>query len=66
MLKKLPMILNEAEAARQKAEELASKREEELAGSRKEAASIVENAKGNCRKEQNLRSFQKPLKKQYV
>mgnify|MGYP001104244548 CR=1 FL=1 len=37
-------------AARQKAEELASKREEELAGSRKEAASIVENAKETAEK----------------
>lgn len=42
---KITNDIDEAEAARQKAEELARKREEELAGSRKEAASIVENAK---------------------
>ena len=47
---KITNDIDEAEAARQKAEELASKREEELAGSRKEAASIVENAKETAEK----------------
>ena len=47
---KITNDIDEAEAARQKAEELASKREEELAGSRKEAASIVENAKDTAEK----------------
>ena len=47
---KITNDIDEAEAARQKAEELANKREEELAGSRKEAASIVENAKETAEK----------------
>ena len=47
---KITNDIDGAEAARQKAEELASKREEELAGSRKEAASIVENAKETAEK----------------
>ena len=47
---KITNDIDEAEAARKKAEELASKREEELAGSRKEAASIVENAKETAEK----------------
>lgn len=47
---KITNDIDEAEAARQKAEELARKREEELAGSRKEAASIVENAKETAEK----------------
>ena len=47
---KITNDIDQAEAARKKAEELASKREEELAGSRKEAASIVENAKETAEK----------------
>ena len=39
-----------AEAARQKAEDLAQKREEALAGSREEAATIVETAKETAEK----------------
>ena len=39
-----------AEAARQKAEDLAQKREESLAGSREEAATIVETAKETAEK----------------
>ncbi|MFS9043746.1 F0F1 ATP synthase subunit B [Streptococcus rubneri] len=47
---KITNDIDEAEAARKKAEELAAKREAELAGSRKEAASIVENAKETAEK----------------
>lgn len=58
--KRLQMILMEQNQL-SKAEEPAN--EEELAGSRKEAASIVAK---ELQKRTNLRSFQKPLKKQYV
>ena len=42
--------IDEAEAARKKAEELAAKREEELAGSRQEATTILETAKETAEK----------------
>ena len=47
---KITNDIDEAEAARQKAEELASKREEELAGSRQEATTILETAKETAEK----------------
>ena len=42
--------IDQAEAARKKAEELAAKREEELAGSRQEATTILETAKETAEK----------------
>ena len=42
---KITNDIDQAEAARKKAEELAAKREEELAGSRQEATTILETAK---------------------
>lgn len=42
--------IDQAEAARKKAEELAAKREEELAGSRQEATTIFETAKETAEK----------------
>ena len=50
VLKKISSDIDGAEAARKKAEELASKREAELAGSRSEAKTIIENAKGTAEK----------------
>ena len=47
---KISSDIDGAEAARKKAEELASKREAELAGSRTEAKTIIENAKGTAEK----------------
>ena len=47
---KITNDIDEAEIARKKAEELASKREAELAGSRKEAKTIIENAKETAEK----------------
>ena len=47
---KISSDIDGAEAARKKAEELASKREAELAGSRSEAKTIIENAKGTAEK----------------
>ena len=47
---KIANDIDEAEIARKKAEELASKREAELAGSRKEAKTIIENAKETAEK----------------
>ncbi len=50
VLKKISSDIDGAEAARKKAEELASKREAELAGSRSEAKTIIENAKETAEK----------------
>ena len=47
---KITNDIDEAEAARKKAEELAAKREEELAGSRQEATTILETAKETAEK----------------
>ena len=47
---KIANDIDEAEAARKKAEELAAKREEELAGSRQEATTILETAKETAEK----------------
>ena len=47
---KISSDIDGAEAARKKAEELASKREAELAGSRSEAKTIIENAKETAEK----------------
>ena len=47
---KITNDIDEAEAARQKAEELAAKREAELAGSRQEATTILETAKETAEK----------------
>ena len=47
---KISSDIDGAEAARKKAEELASKREAELAGSRTEAKTIIENAKETAEK----------------
>ena len=47
---KISSAIDGAEAARKKAEELASKREAELAGSRSEAKTIIENAKETAEK----------------
>ena len=47
---KISSDIDDAEEARKKAEELASKREAELAGSRTEAKTIIENAKGTAEK----------------
>lgn len=47
---KITNDIDEAEAARKKAEELAAKREEELAGSRQEATNILETAKETAEK----------------
>lgn len=47
---KITNDIDEAEAARKKAEELAVKREEELAGSRQEATTILETAKETAEK----------------
>lgn len=47
---KITNDIDEAEAARKKAEELATKREEELADSRQEATSILETAKETAEK----------------
>ena len=47
---KIAADIDGAEAARKKAEELASKREAELAGSRSEAKTIIENAKETAEK----------------
>ncbi|MEW4353363.1 F0F1 ATP synthase subunit B [Streptococcus pneumoniae] len=47
---KITNDIDSAEAARQKAEELAQKREMELAGSRKEATAIIETAKETAEK----------------
>ena len=47
---KITNDIDEAEAARQKAEELAAKREAELAGSRQEAPTILETAKETAEK----------------
>jgi ATP synthase F0, B subunit len=47
---KITNDIDEAEAARKKAEELASKREAELAGSRQEATTILETAKETAEK----------------
>lgn len=48
--KKISDDIDSAEAARQKAEDLAQKREEALAGSRAEAVAIVETAKETAEK----------------
>ena len=47
---KITKDIDEAEAARKKAEELAAKREAELAGSRQEATTILETAKETAEK----------------
>ena len=47
---KISSDIDGAEAARKKAEELASKREAELAGSRSEAKTIIENVKETAEK----------------
>ena len=47
---KISSDIDDAEEARKKAEELASKREAELAGSRTEAKTIIENAKETAEK----------------
>ena len=47
---KITNDIDQAEAARKKAEELAAKREEELAGSRQEATKILETAKETAEK----------------
>ena len=47
---KITNDIDEAEAARKKAEELAAKREAELAGSRQEATTILETAKETAAK----------------
>ena len=47
---KITNDIDEAEAARKKAEELAAKREAELAGSRQEATTILETAKETAEK----------------
>lgn len=47
---KISSDIDGAEAARKKAEELASKREAELAGSRTEAKTIIENARETAEK----------------
>ena len=47
---KITNDIDEAEAARKKAEELATKREEELADSRQEATTILETAKETAEK----------------
>ena len=47
---KITNDIDEAEAARKKAEELAAKREAELAGSRQEATTILETAKETAQK----------------
>lgn len=47
---KITNDIDEAEAARKKAEELAAKREAELAGSRQEASTILETAKETAEK----------------
>ena len=47
---KITNDIDQAEAARKKAEELAAKREEELAGSRQEATTILETAKETAEK----------------
>ncbi|MDK8386073.1 F0F1 ATP synthase subunit B [Streptococcus xiaochunlingii] len=47
---KITNDIDEAEAARKKAEELAAKREEELSGSRQEATTILETAKETAEK----------------
>ena len=47
---KITNDIDEAEAARQKAEELAAKREAELAGSRQEATTILETGKETAEK----------------
>ena len=47
---KITNDIDEAEAARKKAEELAAKREEEWAGSRQEATTILETAKETAEK----------------
>ena len=47
---KITIDIDEAEAARKKAEELAAKREAELAGSRQEATTILETAKETAEK----------------
>ena len=47
---KITNDIDQAEAARKKAEELAAKREEELAGSRQEATTIFETAKETAEK----------------
>ena len=47
---KITNDIDEAEAARKKAEELAAKREAELAGSRQEATAILETAKETAEK----------------
>ena len=47
---KITNDIDEAEAARKKAEELAAKREAELAGSRQEATTIIETAKETAEK----------------
>lgn len=47
---KITNDIDEAEAARKKAEELATKREAELAGSRQEATTILETAKETAEK----------------
>ncbi|MGT2548220.1 F0F1 ATP synthase subunit B [Streptococcus milleri] len=48
--KKISDDIDDAESARQKAEDLAQKRETELAGSRQEATTIIENAKETAEK----------------
>ena len=50
VLKKFTNDIDEAEAARKKAEELANKREAELVGSRQEATTIIETAKETAEK----------------
>ena len=47
---KITNDIDQAEAARKKAEELAAKREEELVGSRQEATTILETAKETAEK----------------
>ena len=47
---KITNDIDQAEAARKKAEELAAKREAELAGSRQEATTILETAKETAEK----------------
>ena len=63
--KKITDDIDGAESARQKAEELANKREEELAGAAKKLR-LSSKMQRKLQKRINLRSFQKPLKKQYV
>lgn len=49
--KKIADDIDGAQAAREKAEQLAAKREQELAGSREEAARIIETAKDTAEKQ---------------